>query len=190
MAKYDITKTNDGIDRLLAVTTNPRHRFMLQAYYRHRFLEIAGRYDEIFVPEMTVEKSVYHVPASGQHTKLEGQDAVKREVNSGQRKAENIENNGRKQGPQTDRDAKAFVVALKSCGVQQETIARIVGVSVPSLRKWYAAELQDGLACAVAGAATNMFRLALKQSSTGFMAVRHVLRCFGGPAWDVSPRRL
>jgi hypothetical protein len=34
---------------------------MLQAYYRHRFLEIAGRYDEIFVPEMTVEKSVYHV---------------------------------------------------------------------------------------------------------------------------------
>jgi hypothetical protein len=77
MAKYDVTKTNDGIDRLLAVTTNPRHRFMLQAYYRHRFLEIAGRYDEIFVPEMTVEKPVYHVHASGQHTKLEGHDAVK-----------------------------------------------------------------------------------------------------------------
>ena len=34
-AKYNVTKTNDGIDRLLAVTTNPRHRFMLQAYYRH-----------------------------------------------------------------------------------------------------------------------------------------------------------
>jgi len=77
MAKYDITKTNDGIDRLLAVTTNPRHRFMLQAYYRHRFLEIAGRYDEIFVAEMTVEKPVYHVHAGGQHRKLEGQDAVK-----------------------------------------------------------------------------------------------------------------
>jgi len=25
--------------------------------------------------------------------------------------------------------------------------------------------------------------LALKQSSIGFMAARHVLRCFGGPAW-------
>ena len=75
-AKYNVTKNNDGIDRLLAVTTNPRHRFMLHAYYRHRFLEIAGRYDEIFVPEMTVEKPVYHVHASGQHTKLEGQDAV------------------------------------------------------------------------------------------------------------------
>src|SRR5580700_9913981 len=57
------------------ITTNPRHRFMLQAYYRHRFLEIAGRYDEIFVPEMTVENPVYHVHASGQHTKLEGRDA-------------------------------------------------------------------------------------------------------------------
>lgn len=41
----------------------------------------------------------------------------------------------------------------------------------------------DGLAHAVAGAATNMFRLALRQSATGFMAARHVLRCFGGPAW-------
>jgi hypothetical protein len=70
MAKYDITKTNDGIDRLLAVTTNPRHRFMLQAYYRHRFLEIAGRYDEIFVPEMTVENPVYHVHASGQNEQV------------------------------------------------------------------------------------------------------------------------
>jgi hypothetical protein len=49
---------------------------MLEAYYRHRFLEIAGRYDEIFVPEMTVEKPVYHVHASGQHTKLEGQDEL------------------------------------------------------------------------------------------------------------------
>jgi hypothetical protein len=45
------------------------------------------------------------------------------------------------------------------------------------------AQFEAGLACAVAGAATNMFRLASKQSSTGFMAARHVLRCFGGPAW-------
>jgi hypothetical protein len=39
------------------------------------------------------------------------------------------------------------------------------------------------LARAVAGAATNMFRLATKQSHTGFCAARHVLNCFGGPAW-------
>jgi hypothetical protein len=41
---------------------------------RHRFLEIAGS-NEIFVPEMTVENPVYHVHASGQHTKLEERDA-------------------------------------------------------------------------------------------------------------------
>ncbi len=78
---------------------------------------------------------------------------------------------------------KRLCVALKSCGVQHETIARIVGVSTPSLRKWYRAELDDGLARAVAGAAANMFRLSLRQSSTGFMAAKHVLRCFGGDAW-------
>jgi hypothetical protein len=43
MAKYDVTKLNVGVDKLLAVTTNPRHRFLLQAYSRHRYLEVAGR---------------------------------------------------------------------------------------------------------------------------------------------------
>jgi hypothetical protein len=78
---------------------------------------------------------------------------------------------------------RRLCVALKSCGVQHESIARIVGVSTPSLRKWYRAELDDGLARAVAGAAANMFRLSPRQSSTGFMAAKHVLRCFGGDAW-------
>lgn len=80
-----------------------------------------------------------------------------------------------------------LVVALKSCGVQQDTIAAIIGVSAPSLRKWYRAELDDGLARAVASAAANMFRLSLRQSHTGFCAARHVLNCHGGPMWrDVS----
>jgi hypothetical protein len=42
MAKLDITRTNDAVTRLLEVTENPRHRYMLLTYYRHRFLEIAG----------------------------------------------------------------------------------------------------------------------------------------------------
>jgi hypothetical protein len=77
MAKVDITKTNLAIDRLMEVTTNPRHRFMLQAFYRHRFLEIAGRYEEIFAPEMMVEHPVYHFSALGIKTKLDGAAAVK-----------------------------------------------------------------------------------------------------------------
>lgn len=43
MARFDITKTNEAIRRLLEVTTSPRHRFLLQAYDRHRNLEMAGR---------------------------------------------------------------------------------------------------------------------------------------------------
>jgi hypothetical protein len=78
---------------------------------------------------------------------------------------------------------RRLVVALASVGTQQDRIARMIGVAPGTLRAAYRAELDDGLARAVAGAATNMFRLALKQSSTGFMAARHVLRCFGGPAW-------
>jgi hypothetical protein len=30
-----------AIERLLAVTENPRHRFLLRAYYRHRYLDDA-----------------------------------------------------------------------------------------------------------------------------------------------------
>ena len=77
MAKLDITKTNLAIDRLMEVTTNPRHRFMLQAFYRHRFLEIAGRYPEIFAPDMMVENPVYHFKALGIVTTLTGAEAVK-----------------------------------------------------------------------------------------------------------------
>ncbi len=55
MAKYDVTKLNVAIDKLLQTTTNSRHRFLLQAYSRHRYLEVAGRYEEIFAPEMMAQ---------------------------------------------------------------------------------------------------------------------------------------
>jgi hypothetical protein len=34
VASFDITKTNAAVDRLLDVTENPRHRYMLLAYHR------------------------------------------------------------------------------------------------------------------------------------------------------------
>jgi hypothetical protein len=77
MINHDITKTNIAIERLLETTTNPRHRFLLMAYYRHRYLELAGRYEEIFVPEMMSDNPAYHVHAGGTNVKLEGQDAIK-----------------------------------------------------------------------------------------------------------------
>jgi hypothetical protein len=77
MAKYDITKSNEGVRQLLEKTENPRHRFLLTAYYRHRFLEMAGRYEEIFAPDMMTEKPVYHMYYADSTNALEGQEAIK-----------------------------------------------------------------------------------------------------------------
>jgi hypothetical protein len=77
MPKFDVTKLNVAIDRLLETTDNPRHRFMLQAYSRHRYLEIAGRYEEIFAPDMMSMDPVYHFNQAGNETVLRGQDQVK-----------------------------------------------------------------------------------------------------------------
>ena len=72
MIAHDVRRTNDAIDRLLAVTTNPRHRFLLQAFYRHRFLEIAGRYEEIFAPEMMCDSPVYHFDYAKMNARVVG----------------------------------------------------------------------------------------------------------------------
>ena len=77
MAKFDVTKLNVAVDKLLETTENPRHRFLLQAYSRHRYLEVAGRYDEIFTPDMMSNDPVYHFHQAGVETVLRGQDQVK-----------------------------------------------------------------------------------------------------------------
>ena len=73
----DITKTNVAVERLIQVTANPRHRYLLQAYDRHRNLEHAGRFEEIFAPEMTVERPIYRFNMVGQPPMtLEGREQV------------------------------------------------------------------------------------------------------------------
>ena len=74
MPRYDVTKLNVAIDRLLEVTQNPRHRFMLQLFARHRALEVAGRFEEIFAPEMMGMDPEYHFTQAGIHAM--GQDEV------------------------------------------------------------------------------------------------------------------
>jgi hypothetical protein len=76
MAIYDVTKGNLAIDKLLEVTDNPRHRFLLMAFARHRFLEVSGRYEEIFAPEMMSANPAYHFHYETDAT-LRGQDNVK-----------------------------------------------------------------------------------------------------------------
>lgn len=75
--QLDITKTNLAVQELIEATDNPRHRYLLQAYDRHRNLEHAGRFEEIFAPEMTVEYPVYRFNMIGQPPiKLEGREQV------------------------------------------------------------------------------------------------------------------
>lgn len=76
MGRFDITQTNVAVERLIETTENPRHLFLLHAYNRHRYLEMAGRYEEIFVPEMTVEHPVYHFNVFGMNVTLDGREAV------------------------------------------------------------------------------------------------------------------
>lgn len=77
MAALDITRTNIAVRELIERIENPRHRYLLQAYDRHRNLEHAGRYEEIFVPEMTVERPIYRFNMLGQPAiTLEGREQV------------------------------------------------------------------------------------------------------------------
>jgi hypothetical protein len=76
MPEFDIRQTNIAVEQLLEAIENPRHRYMLEAYNRHRYLEMAGRYKEIFAPEMTVEHPVYRFEFFGQQLKLDGREQV------------------------------------------------------------------------------------------------------------------
>lgn len=77
MAHFDVTEINVAVDRLLQETEKPWHRYLLSAYNRHRALEIAGRYKEIFAPDMTVEHPVYRFSLLGRPpVKLDGREEV------------------------------------------------------------------------------------------------------------------
>ncbi|MFV9457771.1 hypothetical protein ACNJ7E_30580 [Rhodococcus sp. NM-2] len=77
MSRFDITQTNRAVERLIETTDNKRHLYLLHAYNRHRYLEMAGRFEEIFAPDMTVANPVYHFNLLGTTTTLGGADAVK-----------------------------------------------------------------------------------------------------------------
>ena len=77
MPKFDIAKLNAAVDKLLETTDNPRHRFLLQAFGRHRHLEVSGRYEEICAPDMMITDPVYHFHYTGLEFELRGQDQVK-----------------------------------------------------------------------------------------------------------------
>src|SRR5215472_4610361 len=60
----DVTQTNRVARQMIEKTEDPRHRFLLMSYDRHRNLEMAGRYEELFAPDMMAERPVYHLHAN------------------------------------------------------------------------------------------------------------------------------
>jgi len=73
----DITKGNIAIDRLLEVTTNPRHRYILMSFARHRLLEFSGHYDEVLTNDMMSDHPVYNFRAFGLDLKIKGKEQVR-----------------------------------------------------------------------------------------------------------------
>lgn len=58
-----------------ALEENPHHRKILRNYLLHAMLELSGRFDEIFVPEMTIENPEYEYFQTG--VQYIGGDAVR-----------------------------------------------------------------------------------------------------------------
>jgi hypothetical protein len=75
--QLDIREQNRAVERALEATENPRHRYLLESYLRHRYLESAGRYEEILEPELTVDDPVYRFALFGRPSfRLEGREQV------------------------------------------------------------------------------------------------------------------
>jgi len=73
----DITKINVAIDRLLETTTNPRHRYILMNYARHRALEFSGHYEDVVADDMMNPHPVYTIRALGVNMLIDGKDEVR-----------------------------------------------------------------------------------------------------------------
>ena len=77
MSRLDITKQNVAVETVLAETSNPRHQHLLQSYLRHRYLESAGRWEEILDPSLTVDEPFYRFQLAGREPfTLQGKDEV------------------------------------------------------------------------------------------------------------------
>lgn len=65
MSRLDLTAQNVAVERVLERTDVPRHRYLLQSYLRHRYLESAGRWEEILDPALTVDVPHYRFNLAG-----------------------------------------------------------------------------------------------------------------------------
>jgi hypothetical protein len=74
--KLDVTNLPREFDKMIAASSNPRHRQMLEVTRRHYILEFCGRMNEIFAPDMMVEDPVYYLNLDDSSTTLRGREEV------------------------------------------------------------------------------------------------------------------
>ncbi|GAA4484329.1 hypothetical protein GCM10023094_37310 [Rhodococcus olei] len=75
--EHQLVHMMDDIDTLIESLTDPVHRQILVNYRRHGLLEVAGRYDELLAPNMTVARPHYRIFEGGQGVILDGMSQVR-----------------------------------------------------------------------------------------------------------------
>ena len=74
--KFDVTEWPRQVEMHLAETRHPLHRAILKNYFRHLLLEVAGYWDQIIVPELTIDEPMYRVGDRREMRILSGKAAV------------------------------------------------------------------------------------------------------------------
>jgi hypothetical protein len=59
--RFDVTYLPSGIANLIDSTENPFHAAMLKNYYLHAVREISGYWDQILIPELTIDEPAYRI---------------------------------------------------------------------------------------------------------------------------------
>jgi hypothetical protein len=79
----------------------------------------------------------------------------------------------------TEKDRKV-VETMAGLGIPQDGIARTIGISEPTLRKHYEAELHSGMTKANAAVAQALYQTALGPGKAGIVAAIFWLKCRAG----------
>jgi hypothetical protein len=74
--KFDVTEWPRQVEAFLHATEKPLHRAILKNYLRHLLLEVSGYWDQIIVPELTINDPMYRVGDRREMRVLSGKAAV------------------------------------------------------------------------------------------------------------------
>lgn len=77
--KYEeeFVRMMDDVDEMIEALENPLHRKILINYRRHALLEVAGRYEELLAPNMSVSEPHYRIFEGGEGLILDGVGQVR-----------------------------------------------------------------------------------------------------------------